>query len=295
MSDLIQVEHLTKDYGKGRGVFDVSFGVSAGEAFGFLGPNGAGKTTTMRHLMGFVRPDSGRVRIAGMDCFADARRVQEKVGYLPGELSLAGDMTGDGFLRFVAGMKHVRDSARCRALCDRFEVDRKNRIRKMSKGQKQKIGLVCAFLGDPEVYLLDEPTSGLDPLMQGRFLELLAEEKARGKTILLSSHLFEEVERVCTRTAMLRAGRIAAIEQVQALRGAQNRVFTLRFETQKAALLFADGLTGAAREGCVVTACVQGSVDSFLKRAACYPVADLQARSQTLEERFLHYYGGEEQ
>ena len=170
MSDLIQVEHLTKDYGKGRGVFDVSFGVSAGEAFGFLGPNGAGKTTTMRHLMGFVRPDSGRVRIAGMDCFADARRVQEKVGYLPGELSLAGDMTGDGFLRFVAGMKHVRDSARCRALCDRFEVDRKNRIRKMSKGQKQKIGLVCAFLGDPEVYLLDEPTSGLDPLMQGRFL-----------------------------------------------------------------------------------------------------------------------------
>lgn len=294
MSDMIQVEHLTKDYGRGRGVFDVNFRVAPGEAFGFLGPNGAGKTTTMRHLMGFVRPDAGRVLIAGLDCFSAARQVQQKVGYLPGELSLAEDMTGDGFLRFVARMKRVPGGGRTKELCDRFEVDGKSRIRRMSKGQKQKIGLVCAFLADPEVYLLDEPTSGLDPLMQNRFLELLEEEKRRGKTILLSSHLFEEVERVCDRTAVLRAGRVAAIESVQALRSAQMRIFTLRFETEKAALLFADGLSGATREGRVVTARVRGSVDAFLKRAACYPVADLQARSQTLEERFLHYYGGDE-
>ena len=294
MNDMIRVEHLTKDYGHGRGIFDVSFQVAPGEAFGFLGPNGAGKTTTLRHLMGFVRPDGGSAHIAGLDCFAQARFVQEKVGFLPGELSLDGDMTGEGFLRFVADMKHVRGTARKKELCDRFEVDVKNRVRKMSKGQKQKIGLVCAFLGDPEVYLLDEPTSGLDPLMQNRFLELLEEEKARGKTILLSSHVFEEVERVCARTAMLRAGHIAAVEQVQNLRSAQSRIFTLRFETERAALLFSDGLPGAKRTGCVVTAGVQGSVDTFLKRAACYPVVDLQARSQTLEERFLHYYGGEE-
>ncbi|WP_367924609.1 ABC transporter ATP-binding protein [uncultured Ruthenibacterium sp.] len=294
MDGMIQVEHLTKDYGRGRGVFDVNFQVAPGEVFGFLGPNGAGKTTTIRHLMGFVRPDKGSVRIAGLDCFDKAQLVQKKVGYLPGELSLAENMTGEGFLRFVANMKHVRDG-RKKELCDRFEVDGKNRIRKMSKGQKQKIGLVCAFLADPDVYLLDEPTSGLDPLMQSRFLELLEEEKKRGKTILLSSHLFEEIERVCDRTAVLRAGRIAAIEPLQALRSTQSRLFTLRFETEKAALLFSDGLSGASREGCVVTACVQGSVDSFLKRAACYPVADLQARSQTLEERFLHYYGGDGQ
>lgn len=295
MSDRIQVEHLTKDYGRGRGVFDVTFQVAPGEAFGFLGPNGAGKTTTLRHLMGFVRPDAGRACVDGLDCFSQACRVQAKVGYLPGELSLAEDMTGDEFIRFAAGMKHVSGLGRAGELCDRFEVDGKARIRRMSKGQKQKIGLVCAFLADPEVYLLDEPTSGLDPLMQNRFLELLEEEKRRGKTILLSSHLFEEVERVCDRTAVLRAGRIAAIEPVQALRSAQTRLFTLRFETERAAFLFADGLLGAVCDGCVVTARVQGSVDAFLKRAACYPVADLQARSQTLEERFLHYYGGEGQ
>lgn len=295
MSDVIEVTHLTKDYGRGRGVFDVNFQVAQGEVFGFLGPNGTGKTTTMRHLMGFVRSDAGSASIAGLDCFSQARDVQKKVGYLPGELSLAEDMTGEGFLRFVARMKHVPGGGRTKELCDRFEVDGKNRIRRMSKGQKQKIGLVCAFLADPEVYLLDEPTSGLDPLMQGRFLDLVEEEKRRGKTILLSSHLFEEVERVCDRTAVLRAGRVAAIEPVQALRSAQNRIFTLRFETEKAALLFWDGLPGAVRDGCVVTARVQGSVDAFLKRAACYPVADLQARSQTLEERFLHYYGGDGQ
>ena len=287
MSDLIQVEHLTKDYGKGRGVFDVSFGVSAGEAFGFLGPNGAGKTTTMRHLMSFVRPDSGRVRIAGMDCFADARRVQEKVGYLPGELSLAGDMTGDGFLRFVAGMKHVRDSARCRALCDRFEVDRKNRIRKMSKGQKQKIGLVCAFLGDPEVYLLDEPTSGLDPLMQREFFEILKEKNSSGTTVFLSSHILSEVQHNCQRAAIIREGRIIACDSVEAL--SRTNAKRIHIQVIKDLSLLSDVRDIQHTEN-GISFLYGGDINALIRMLSDTRIQDLSISEPDLEEIFMHYY-----
>ena len=207
----IEIDRLTKDYGRGRGVFDLTFSVAQGEAFGFLGPNGAGKTTTIRHLMGFSRPQSGSCRIGGLDCLTQSPRIQKDLGYIPGEIALPDEMTGLEFLRFLARYRGVSDFSRAEALMARFELDPRGRIRRMSKGMKQKVGIVCAFMHDPAVLVLDEPTSGLDPLMQNRFIELVLEEKARGKTILLSSHMFEEVERTCDRVGILRQGKLAAV------------------------------------------------------------------------------------
>ena len=295
MNHVIEVRGLTKDYGRGRGVFGLDLSVNKGQVLGFLGPNGAGKTTTIRQLMGFVRPDSGTASILGMDCFAQASRVQEHVGYLPGEIAFLDGMTGEGYLRFAAKLRggNAAVLARAQELCRRFELDASAKIRRMSKGTKQKLGIVAAFMHDPEIYLLDEPTSGLDPLMQAEFLNLVAEEKGRGKTILLSSHIFEEVERICDDAAILRRGRLVSVENMERLKQSRCRVFQLEFDGEKSALLFADGLPGAVRRETRVTVSVQGDVDALLKRAALYPVRDLSVRPQSLEELFLHYYGGE--
>ncbi len=294
--NVIETRGLTKDYGRGRGVFALDLVVKQGQVLGFLGPNGAGKTTTIRQLMGFIRPDSGTAQIFGQDCFAKAPAVQARVGYLPGEIAFPDDMTGEEYLRFAARLRGSRAAmGRAKELCGRFEMDGKMRIKRMSKGTKQKLGIVAAFMHSPELYLLDEPTSGLDPLMQGHFLALLAEEKAAGKTILLSSHIFEEVERTCDTAAILRAGRLVATENMDALRKSRRKVFSLRFADEKAALMFANGLAEAAREGARVTVPVTGDVDALVKRAAGYPLRDLSVRPQSLEELFLHYYGGDAQ
>ena len=246
--------------------------------------------------MGFIRPDSGTAQIFGQDCFAKAPAVQARVGYLPGEIAFPDDMTGEEYLRFAARLRGSRAAmGRAKELCGRFEMDGNLRIKRMSKGTKQKLGIVAAFMHSPELYLLDEPTSGLDPLMQGHFLALLAEEKAAGKTILLSSHIFEEVERTCDTAAILRAGRLVATENMDALRKSRRKVFSLRFADEKAALMFANGLAEAAREGARVTVPVTGDVDALVKRAAGYPLRDLSVRPQSLEELFLHYYGGDAQ
>lgn len=194
---VIALSHITKDYGGGHGVFDVSFAVEQGEVFGFLGPNGAGKTTTIRQLMGFLAPDSGTCTINGLDCRTQTAAIQKNMGYIPGEPALPDDIRGGEFIRFLAAYRGMRGTGRAGELCERFELDASGRIRRMSKGMKQKVAIVCALMHDPAVLILDEPTSGLDPLMQNRFIDLILEEKQRGKTVLMSSHMFEEVERTC--------------------------------------------------------------------------------------------------
>lgn len=291
---MIEVKKLTCDYGRGRGVFDLSFAVERGEVFGFLGPNGAGKTTTIRQLMGFVRPDKGSAQIQGMDCFARSAKIQASVGYLPGELALMEDMSGEGFLRLMAGMKGLHNLERMQQLCSLFELDPRQRIRRMSKGTKQKLGLVCAFMASPDILILDEPTSGLDPLMQNRFTQLILREKQRGATILLSSHLFEETEKTCDRVAILRAGRLAAVEQMQTLRDSRTRSYTLSFPdrelAQKALALW--GGKGRLEDSCLsVTLEGAAGLPQLLEAAARCQVCDLREKSQTLEELFLHFYG----
>ena len=267
---VIQVNRLTRDYGGGKGVFDLSFDVGRGEAFGFLGPNGAGKTTTIRHLMGFLKAVSGDCAIDGMDCWRDRERIQARLGYIPGEISFFSDMTGAAFLRFAASYRGLTSARRQEELLERFELDPRGKIKRMSKGMKQKLGIVAAFMHDPDILILDEPTSGLDPLMQSRFIDLITEEKRRGKTILMSSHLFEEVERTCDRVGIIRQGRLAAVDAVDALRQRHVRPYTVTLDSEALARDFARDF-GGTQKGLTVT---------------------VTAR-QSLEDIFMHYYGGE--
>lgn len=296
MNHVIDVQGLTKDYGQGRGIFDLTFQVERGEVFGFLGPNGAGKTTTIRHLMGFIRPTAGRAAILGMDCFAQAAAIQARVGYLPGELSLMDDLTGDGFLRFMAQMRGMMDLGTAGELKELFRLDGRQNLRKMSKGTRQKVGLVCAFMARPDLLLLDEPTSGLDPLMQNRFVELLLREKARGATILLSSHMFEELERTCDRVAILRAGRLAAVERTEDLRRARTKRYVFSFPAPEAAAAFSAAWPGASRNDSSVTVALTGREDlsKLLRLAADQQVTDMTVDGGSLEEAFLGYYGEED-
>lgn len=267
--DVIRVENLTRDYGGGKGVFDVSFQVGKGEAFGFLGPNGAGKTTTIRHLMGFIKSKSGKCTINGLDCWTDTDEIQKNLGYIPGEISFFDDMTGMDFLDFIAKYRGVKAENRKKELLEYFELDPRGKIKKMSKGMKQKIGIVAAFMHDPEILILDEPTSGLDPLMQSRFIDFIEKEKKHGKTILMSSHMFEEVERTCDRVGIIRGGRLVAVDSIDALRKRHVRTYTVTLADEEAAKAFAEDFDGT-REGVVVQV----------------------AAKQSLEDIFMHYYGG---
>ncbi len=196
---LIEVTNLTKDYGFGRGVFDVSLYVDEGEVFGFLGPNGAGKTTTIRHVMGFSKPEKGSTTVDGMDGWEKADQIQRELGYLPGEIALPANLTGTQFIRYLAALRGVTDMTKTEYLLDKFELDPSGRLKRMSLGMKRKLAIVTAFMHDPRILVLDEPTSGLDPIMQETFIEVVLEEKRAGKTILLSSHMFSEVEATCDR------------------------------------------------------------------------------------------------
>ncbi|MGI6771972.1 MAG: ATP-binding cassette domain-containing protein [Acutalibacteraceae bacterium] len=291
-----EIQGLTRDYGKGRGVFDLSFSINQGEVFGFLGPNGAGKTTTIRHLMGFLKPQKGRCTIGGKDCWKDRAEIQKNLGYIPGEMVFFDDMTGTQFLSFMTKYRKTKSNGRTKELLERFELDPQSKLKKMSKGMKQKVGIVAAFMHDPEVLILDEPTSGLDPLMQSRFIELLLEEKARGKTILMSSHMFEEVERTCSRVAIIRQGTLAALDNVDALKAAQAKKYVITLENEEAAARFAnEGLRVSDVSQNQVTVIVQNNIKELISVMDRYPVINIITPNQSLEEIFMQYYGGENQ
>ena len=292
----ICVRGLTKDYGHGRGVFDVSLEVDAGEVLGFLGPNGAGKTVTMRHLMGFVRSQRGTAEILGHDCFRERPRVQARLGYLPGENACMQEMTARAFLDLMAGMRGLRDRSRMRELADAFELDLGARIGGMSKGNRQKVAIVAAFMARPDVLLLDEPTSGLDPLMQERFLDVVAEERARGAAILLSSHIFEEVGRACDRVAFIRAGRVVMACSMDEVRSMRGRGYSVEFSSarERSRWELAHGVDPAEGDARGVELRDVRDVNALIRELSSYDVAAVTSREQTLEELFLHLYEGSE-
>lgn len=277
LMSVIEVKHLTKDYGKGRGLFDVSIKVEKGEVYGYLGPNGAGKSTTLRHLMGFIKADHGSVTINGMACRSEQKRLQQKVGYLPGEIALPEDMTGLGYLKLIGRMRKMTSTARRDALLTYFEMDPSPSIKRMSKGQKQKIAIVAAFMHEPEILLLDEPTSGLDPLMQKRFIDLVKEEKAKGTTVMLSSHIFEEVEKVCDRVGIIRAGKLVQELAIDEFRASQMKTFTVTYK---------DGREESH-------SLLDSEMDAFIKALAQKDIASLREEKHSLEEYFMTFYGGE--
>ena len=294
-TNVIEIRQLTKDYGNNRGIFDVSLSVKKGEVFGFLGPNGAGKSTTIRHLMGFIQADQGSCQINGLDCLRDHARIQQALGYLPGEIAFMDDMTGIEFIKFMAKMKGMTDLTKAYELMERFELNPQGKIKKMSKGMKQKIGIICAFMHDPELLILDEPSSGLDPLMQNRFIELVLEEKQRGKTIFMSSHIFEEIERTCDRTAMIKDGRLISIEELQTLKASKHKTYQIMFATEELAEQFMnEGFECEQVESTVVKVLPRNNLIYLLATLSRYDIVDLDITKLTLEELFLHFYGGNE-
>ncbi len=287
----IQANNLTKNYGNNKGIFDVTFSVQQGEAFGFLGPNGAGKTVTMRNLMGFIRPHSGTVSILGKDCFTNRADIQADLGYLPGEIAGMNDMTGSSFLAFMTRMKRIKDTSRAQELIELFELDISRKIGKMSKGTKQKVGIVCAFMSRPDILLLDEPTSGLDPLMQNHFIDLVLSEKKRGATVFLSSHIFEEVERTCDRVAFIREGRLLSVETMDEVRQHKKKQFVLTFAQGDEQQRFLSQHSDATNLGsCLASIPVSNNVPALLAKLSNFNISDISLHEQSLEEMFLHLY-----
>lgn len=292
--DIIKINNLTKDYGNKKGIFNVNISIKKGEVFGFLGPNGAGKTTTIRNLMGFIRPDSGTCSILGMDCFKESEKIKEKLGYLAGEIAFFDDLTGIKLLNFLADMKGIKDKRKMNELIERFELDPRGKVKKMSKGMKQKIGIISAFMSDAEVFILDEPTSGLDPLMQNRFVDLVLEEKKKGKTILMSSHIFEEIEKTCDRTAIIRNGKIVAIEDMDSLSKKRNKTYIISLsDKNEVEKIKKDNFNIKNIDGLNVSITVKNDISEFLKNVSKYKISDMNIKTESLEEIFLHYYGKE--
>ena len=291
---MINVNKLTKDYGYGRGIYDVTFEVSKGETLGFLGPNGAGKSTTIRHLMGFSKPQSGNADINGMDCRKMHSEILRNVGYLPGEVAMPDGLNGQQFIQMMKEMRCCGKNDRSAELMERFQLDPCADIKRMSIGEKRKLAVVTAFMSDPEILLLDEPTSGLDPLMQEVFIDFIRDEKSKGKTILLSSHIFSEVEALCDRIAIIKDGKlISTVDAAEVKHGLKNE-FTIAFRTASDFDRFiASGIATewSDRRSGKCTVCVPDEdTNSFLKALSGCRIKSLDEHSVSLEEYFMHFY-----
>ncbi|HEY8364940.1 MAG TPA: ABC transporter ATP-binding protein [Haloplasmataceae bacterium] len=297
---VINVEHLTKDYGFNRGVFDISFSISTGEVYGFLGPNGAGKSTTIRHLIGFSKPDKGKTEIYGLDTFNHYSEILGKVGYLPGEIALPDGLTGYEFIDMMKKLRHVKDNKRIDDLIQRFEVDPSGETKRMSFGNKRKLAIVAAFIHDPEILILDEPTSGLDPVMQEIFIQFIKEEKNRGKTVLLSSHIFSEVEALCNRVSIIKEGHIIDEFSMSKLKHADNKVYKVKLETEEEVNKVINKLNNdkyaqcdKQEENILYIQINDKDINRLINDLSIYNVLDFAHEKLTLEEYFMQYYIGD--
>ena len=293
MTAIIQTEKLTKSYGEHRGVVDVDLTVNEGEVFGFLGPNGAGKTTTIRTALDLIRPTSGRVLVFGIESTADPVAIHRRIGYIPGEFTLYDRLTGGQTIDYFANLRGGVDRAYQRSLIERFDIDPKRRFKELSKGNKQKIGLVIALQHQPELLILDEPTSGLDPLVQQSFFELIREARSAGRTVFLSSHILSEVERSCDRVAIIRDGQLVKLGSIDSLRDLAHHQVELRFagDVPSAAFAALPGVSDVVADDHTLRLRVSGPITPVVRAAAAYELLDFVSREPTLEETFLAQYG----
>ena len=292
MTVVVRAEKLTKTFGSHRGIVAVDFVVMKGEIFGFLGPNGAGKSTTIRLLAGLSHPTSGTTKTFGLDPIADAVEIHRRVGYLPGELALHPRLTGQQHVDFAAKVRGMQDRTFLDELADRFKVDLERPTRALSKGNRQKIGILLAVMHRPELVILDEPTSGLDPLMQSEFERLMRELVSAGATVFLSSHELDEVQRVATRVAIIKDGHLVVTGTVEALRRQAPRTIEFSFPRIVDPKLFAsiEGVHVVAANGKRITLGLRGAVAPVLQVAADLDPLDVVARPADLDELFLAYY-----
>ena len=297
MTAMIEVEHLTKNYGRARGILDVSFQVEEGEVFGFLGPNGAGKTTTLRLFMALLRADAGTARIAGLNCWKRSVEIKRFVGYLPGEPAFDPNLTGGQLLEYFGHLRGGIDQAYLKQLIERFDLDPSRKFHQYSSGNKRKVGLIQAFMHRPRLLILDEPTNGLDPINQQEFSRMVKEVRDEGRTVFLSSHILSEVEQICDRVGIIREGHLVRVGGVAELKDIKRHEVTITFASSVPVETFAQ-LTGVEQaeqlsDGQTLRLAVQGPADAVVKTAAQYPVVTIASHEPSLEDIFLCYYEGD--
>jgi len=298
MSLIIQTNQLTKSYGRSRGIIDVTFDIQQGEVFGFLGPNGAGKTTTMRTLMGLLHANSGSATIGGLDCWAQSTEVKKLVGYLPGEFAFDPGLRGAQIIEYLGHLRGGVDQPYLRSLVERLGLDPSKRFREYSHGNKQKVGLVQAFMHQPRLLILDEPTSGLDPLNQQEFYKMVAEVRAEGRTVFLSSHILPEVEHTCDRVAIIREGRLIKVDHVSSLKEIHQHDVEITFAGLAEASWFkVAGVANvaAAADEHTLQLSVQGDLRELIHIASQHNATNITTHEPTLEEVFLRFYASDQQ
>jgi len=302
MADIIEVNHLTKDYGSNRGVFDVSFHVSKGEAFGFLGPNGAGKSTTIRHILGFSKPNSGETKVFGKEMFKYHDQVLSRIGYIPGEIALPRGLTGWQFIRMMQDMQHIHNDEMLQRMLEMFKLEDDvlcGNTKRMSLGVKRKLAVVVAFMSDPEVLILDEPTSGLDPVMQEVFIDFIKEEKKRGRTILLSSHIFSEVDATCDRISIIKDGHVVSEFVANDLKHASIKCFKVCFKKdEEYAKMLEDikkskyiNLIKTKKEtNAIYLSCDDKDINKLVTELSEYDITEFDNKKETLQDYFMKFY-----
>ncbi|MCC8073186.1 MAG: ABC transporter ATP-binding protein [Clostridiales bacterium] len=289
MSDsIISTENLTKDYKHGRGIFDISLDIKEGEVFGYLGTNGSGKTTTIRHMMGFLKADSGHVWVNGLDPWKNAPDIMKSVSYIPGEIAFPDLKTGTDFFKVQARFLNVKDFSYMNHLIDILGLDPSANLKRMSKGMKQKTAIVAALMGNRDILILDEPTTGLDPLMRETFLELIREEKSKGRTIFMSSHIFEEIEDVCDRVAIINNGKIQSVISLSQFRHGSVRSFNVSFSNDGYAKIFNERLPKSVVSGNEVKFdALANEVDDAFKAMNGLDVISISENHPDLEDYFM--------
>ena len=290
---VIETNGLSVYYGKHRGILNVDLRVEQGEVFGFLGPNGAGKTTTQRVLLDIIRPTAGTARILGLDCQKEGVEARDRVGYLPGELSLYDDMKASQFFKMYHSLqKNNADSKYWQKLADRLDLDTGRKIREYSRGNKQKVGVVMAFMNKPELLILDEPTTGLDPLIQQTVMELVREANQSGATVFFSSHILPEVQAVCDRVGIIREGQLVATERVEDMTRQHFKRVRFGFANTPPEDAFSnDHVEVLARDENGITLEIHRHMDAVMEKAASYGIIDIETIPVSLEEIFLAFYG----
>ncbi|WHX39885.1 ABC transporter ATP-binding protein [Mesobacillus sp. AQ2] len=293
--NVIEIKNLTKMYGKSRGIENVSFNVEEGEIFGFIGPNGAGKSTTIRTLLSLIYPTSGSATIFGKDIITAAPEIKKDIGYLPSEVFYYDNMKVMDLLKYSASFYKKNCTGRIKELAEIMELDLTKKIDDLSLGNKKKVGIVQGLLHEPKLIILDEPTSGLDPLMQQKFFDLLEKENKKGATILFSSHILSEVQRLCDRVAIIKDGRIVTVEKISTLK--ENTYKKFKIESNAAInkeLFNIEGVNQLQQDGPIISFLFRGNVNSIMKKIAEIEIANLWVEEPDLEEIFMHYYEKEE-
>lgn len=285
--DAIQIRKLTKYYGKNRGIIELDLTVKKGEFFGFIGPNGAGKSTTIRTMLGLISPTGGNAQIFGMDVVKKKQDILRKVGYLPSESSFYPGMKVKEVLKLSADLRKKACSEETKLLCDRMQLDTTRKVEELSFGNRKKVSIVCALQHCPELLILDEPTGGLDPLMQKEFFDILQERNKQGTTIFLSSHVLSEIQRNCTRAAIIRDGRIIACDSVDALSKTNAKRITVQGQINLNEL---KGICDRKSSGDSISFLFNGDINELLRTLSASQVSDLTITEPDLEEIFLHYY-----